>query len=60
MFADDVFEQIEKEGLLNPQAGARYAKCILAVGASKNPNQMLWDYLGREPSSDAFFKKIGI
>ncbi len=60
VFADDVFAQIEKEGLLNPEAGSRYRKAILAPGASKNPDDMLRDYLGREPNKDAFFKKIGL
>lgn len=60
VFADDVFAQIEKEGLLNPKAGARYRHHILGVGGSRNPDDMLRDYLGREPNSDAFFKKIGL
>lgn len=60
VFADDVFAQVEKEGLLNPKAGARYVKHILGVGGSRNPDDMLRDYLGREPNSEAFFKKIGL
>lgn len=60
VFADDVFAQVEKEGLLNPKAGARYKKHILGVGGSRKPDDMLRDYLGREPNSDAFFKKIGL
>jgi thimet oligopeptidase len=60
VFADDVFAQIEKEGLLNPEAGKRYVDEILGRGGSKDPDDMLHDYLGREPNSDAFFKKIGL
>ncbi len=60
VFSDDVFAQIEKEGLLNPAAGARYKKHILGVGGSRKPDDMLRDYLGREPNTDAFFKKIGL
>ncbi|MFT6765508.1 MAG: thimet oligopeptidase [Alteromonas naphthalenivorans] len=60
VFADDVFAQVEKEGLLNPKAGKRYVEEILGRGGSKDPDAMLRDYLGREPNSDAFFKKIGL
>jgi thimet oligopeptidase len=60
VFADDVFEKIEEEGLLNPKAGKRYLDEILGRGGSKDPNQMLRDYLGREPNADAFLKRIGL
>lgn len=58
VFADDVFVRIKQEGVLNPEAGARYVKYILGVGGSKDPNAMLRDYLEREPNSDAFMKGL--
>lgn len=58
--AYDVFEQIEKEGLLNPAAGKKYSDAMLACGGSKDANEMLYDYLGREPRFDAFYKKMGL
>jgi thimet oligopeptidase len=58
--AYDVFEQIEKEGLLNPVAGKKYVDAILSCGGSKDANDMLRDYLGREPRFDAFYKKMGL
>lgn len=57
--AMDVFEQIKKEGLLNPAAGKRYVQAILGCGGSKDANVMVHDYLGREPQFDAFYKKLG-
>ena len=60
VLAYDVFEQIEKEGLLNPEAGKKYADAILACGGSKDANDMLRDYLGREPRFDAFYRKMGL
>lgn len=60
VFALDVFEQIKKEGLLNPKAGARYVKEILGKGGSEDPAQMLKAYLGREPSQEPFLKAYGI
>ena len=60
VLAEDVFEQIQKEGLLNPEAGKKYVQAILSRGGSKDANDMLRDYLGREPRFDAFYKKMGI
>lgn len=60
VFAVDVFEQIKKEGLLNPQAGARYLKEILGQGGSNDPAILIKNYLGREPSQEAFLKVYGI
>lgn len=55
----DVFEQIKKEGLLNPAAGKRYVDCILGRGGSIDGNTMIRDYLGREATYDAFYEKMG-
>ena len=60
VLGQDVFAQIEKQGLLNPEAGKKYVDCILGKGGSKDPNELLVDFLGRQPNSDAFFKKMGL
>lgn len=60
VFAQDVFEQIETEGMLNPQAGTRLVREILSRGGSVDPNELLRNYLGREPRADAFFADMGI
>jgi thimet oligopeptidase len=60
VFALDVFEQIKKEGLLNAVVGARYVGAVLSKGGSKDPNDLLKDFLGREPNSDAFFRDLGL
>ena len=51
------FEEIKKYGLLNPVIGKRYVECVLSKGGSKDPDILLNDFLGREPSNQAF---IGI
>jgi thimet oligopeptidase len=58
--AYDVFEHIEKEGLLNPEAGRKYSEAMLSCGGSKDANDMLYNYLGREPRFDAFYRKMGL
>lgn len=60
VFALAVFEEIKKEGLLNPIVGTRYAQKVLAKGGSKDPRALLIDFLGREPRMDAFIKDLGL
>jgi thimet oligopeptidase len=55
----DIFEAIEKEGLLNPAAGKKYAQAILEPGGSQDPADLVRNYLGREPNQEAFLKKNG-
>ncbi len=59
IWGTDVFESIKKEGLLDPKAGKHYADAILVPGGSKDPAQLVRDYLGREPSQEAFLKESG-
>ncbi|MGA9530961.1 MAG: M3 family metallopeptidase [Candidatus Babeliales bacterium] len=55
VYALDLFNEIEKVGLGNAAIGEKYRRTILSPGGSKDPNQLLYDFLGREPSSEAFF-----
>lgn len=59
VFALDIFAHIKKEGLLNPLAGKRYRESILAFGGTKDPNELLCNYLGRQPSTEAFLLEMG-
>lgn len=60
VYALDLFAHIKEAGLLNAEIGDRYVTAILQPGGSKHPAGMLKDFLGREPSSDAFFKDLGV
>ncbi len=60
VLGQDVFAEIKKYGLLNPVIGQKYKDCIIGKGGSKDPNELLVDFLGREPNSDAFFKKMNL
>jgi thimet oligopeptidase len=46
------------KNLLDPAVGARYRKAILAQGGQREESDSVRDFLGREPSSDAFFAEI--
>ncbi len=60
VFALDVFAQIKPHGLLNGEIGAKYVDAILSRGGSKDPNELLVEFLGREPNSKAFFEDMGL
>ena len=60
VFALDLFDTINKTGLLNPEIGVRYRDTILAAGGSKDPNELLEDFLGRKPNADAFIRDLGL
>lgn len=60
VFALDLFDAIEREGLLNATAGRRYVGAVIGKGGSKDPNELLLDFLGREPSQAAFLAAMGL
>lgn len=60
VFALDIFQTIKEHGLLNPEIGQRYIDCILSHGGSKHPDELLFDFLGREPSNKAFLNDLGL
>ncbi len=60
VYALDLFSVIEPYGLTNREIGERYAEKILAKGGSKDPEELLEDFLGRKPSSKAYFNHMGI
>ncbi len=60
VYAQDMFTLFDKNGLSNPEIGARYRKTILEQGNMQEALDLLKNFLGREPSSEAFFKKLHI
>jgi thimet oligopeptidase len=60
VFALDLFDRIKQFGLLNPEIGRQYVDKVIGQGGSKNPDELLKDFLGREPNADAFFKDLGL
>ena len=60
VFGDDMFTRFEDEGLLNPDLGAEYRHTVLERGGSVDGDQLVRDFLGREPNSDAFLRGLGL
>jgi len=59
-YALDCFAQFQKEGLSNASTGVRFRNAILAQGDMKDGDVLVREFLGREPNSDAFFRKLNI
>ncbi len=58
VYACDLFEYIKEHGM-DSKVGQRYVDCILSKGGSRPPQELIRDFLGREPNSNAFFKDLG-
>lgn len=59
VFAHDLAHEIRQLGFLNPVVGRRYVDTVIGKGGSQDPNDMLKNFLGREPNQDAFLKDMG-
>lgn len=61
VYSMDLFEtRFKKEGILNPKTGMDYRKQILEAGATKDAEELLRNFLGREPKIDAFLVSKGL
>lgn len=60
VFADDMFTRFEAAGPLNPALGLAYRRRVLERGGAVDGSELVRDFLGREPASDAFFKNQGL
>lgn len=60
VFGDDMFSRFEKEGVTNPEVGRAYRREVLERGGTVDGDEMLRNFLGREPNNEAFLRKLGI
>jgi thimet oligopeptidase len=60
VFGDDMFSRFEDEGVTDPKVGMDYRKKVLEVGGSADAEDILRDFLGREPDNSAFLRKLGV
>ena len=57
VYAHDIFSVFEQEGILSSKIGKRYREMILEVG-TKDPTELVSEFLGRKPNSNAFLRNI--
>jgi len=60
VYALDLFSIIKEQGLLDPEIGERYMQQVIGQGGSVDPNILIENFLGREPSGDSFLRDIGV
>ncbi|HSM44356.1 MAG TPA: M3 family metallopeptidase, partial [Acidimicrobiia bacterium] len=60
VFGDDMFSRFEAEGVTNPEVGMAYRNEVLGRGGALDADEMLVNFLGREPNNEAFLRKLGI
>ncbi len=60
VFGDDMFSMFEEAGLTDPAVGMRYRREILEPNGSRDADDLLFAFLGRPPSNQAFLAKLGI
>lgn len=60
VFGDDMFSKFEEEGVTNPAVGMAYREAVLNKGGTLDGDQLLRNFLGREPNNEAFLRKLGI
>ncbi|GAQ89369.1 thimet oligopeptidase [Klebsormidium nitens] len=60
VFSADMFATKFAKDVLSPAAGKEYRDKILRPGGSIDAADMLWDFLGREPTEAAFLESKGV
>jgi thimet oligopeptidase len=60
VYAQDMFTMFPKNDITSPSVGMSYRENILEPGNMKDALDLLRAFLGREPNSDAFFKKLNL
>ncbi|KJZ77939.1 hypothetical protein HIM_02576 [Hirsutella minnesotensis 3608] len=60
VFSTDMFHSFFKKNPMDGKEGRRYRKTVLERGGSMDEMEFLKEFLGREPSSKAFYEELGL
>lgn len=60
VYASDMFRTVFSKDPMNKEAGRWYRNTVLKHGGSREPMELLKEFLGREPSTEAFYEELGI
>ncbi|KAI1208426.1 Metalloprotease [Annulohypoxylon truncatum] len=60
VYSTDMFYSVFKNDPMNGKEGRRYRHTVLERGGSQDEMITLEQFLGRKPSSDAFYKELGL
>ncbi len=60
VFGDDMFTRFEQPGASVAAVGREYRTGILELGGTKDAEELIRNFLGREPNADAFLRELGL
>lgn len=60
VYSADMFHSVFKKDPMNGKEGRRYRHTVLEKGGSQDEMQTLEDFLGRKPSTEAFYRELGL
>ncbi|KAI9750644.1 MAG: hypothetical protein M1815_001679 [Lichina confinis] len=60
VYSADMFYSVFNKDPMNSTEGRRYRHVVLERGGSQDEMQTLIDFLGREPSPEAFYRELGL
>jgi len=60
VYSADMFHSVFAKDPMNPEEGRRYRHQVLEKGGSQEEMETLKGFLGREPSSEAFYRELGL
>jgi Zn-dependent oligopeptidase len=55
-----MFGRFAREGVLSPEVGAEYRREILEPNGSRDADELVRAFLGREPSNEEFLRLRGM
>lgn len=60
VYGDDMWSEFEKAGVVSREVGMRYREEIYEKGGTIDGDELLRNFLGREPSNASFLKELGL
>jgi metallopeptidase MepB len=60
VYSTDMFYSVFKQNPMDPKEGRRYRHMVLEKGGSQDEMTTLTDFLGRKPSTEAFYRELGL
>ncbi|KAF1811981.1 thimet oligopeptidase [Eremomyces bilateralis CBS 781.70] len=60
VYSADMFHSVFAKDPMNGKEGRRYRHTVLEKGGSREEMESLREFLGREPSTESFYKELGL
>jgi thimet oligopeptidase len=60
VYGDDMYTAFEEAGILNPKVGMKYRVEIYEKGGTLDGEDLVRNFLGREPNNKAFLEDLGL